>query len=60
MSPTTIPPAGEARLRVEYDSGAHETDLGRMERFVFIFSDDPDEEDVQIKLTVIVKAKRAA
>jgi hypothetical protein len=59
LSSMSIPPAGEARLRVEYDSGAHETDLGRMERFIFISSDDPDEEDVQIKVTVIVKTNQS-
>jgi hypothetical protein len=59
LSSMAIPPAGEARLRVEYDSGAHETDLGRMERFIFISSDDPDEEDVQIKVTVSVKTNQS-
>ncbi len=58
LSSMTIPPGGEARLRVEYNSGAHETDLGLMERFVFIASDDPDEEDVRIKFTVVVKPNR--
>ena len=58
LSSMTIPPGGEARLHVEYDSGAPETDLGLMERFVFIASDDPDEEDVRIKFTVVVKANR--
>ena len=29
-----------------------------MERFVFIASDDPDEEDVRIKFTVVVKPHR--
>jgi hypothetical protein len=47
LTPMTIPPGGEARLRVEYDSAAHENDLGRIERSVFISSDDPDEDDVQ-------------
>lgn len=58
LSSMTIPPGGEARLQVEYDSGIHETDLGLMERFVFIASDDPDEEDVRIKFTVVVKTNR--
>jgi hypothetical protein len=53
----TVPPGGEARLRVEYDSAAHAEDLGLIERFVFISSDDPDEDDVQIKFTVVVEAK---
>jgi hypothetical protein len=57
LTPMTIPPGGEARLRVEYDSAAHEEDLGRVERFVFISSDDPDEDDVQIKFTVVVESK---
>jgi hypothetical protein len=56
LTPMTIPPGGEARLRIEYDSAAHEEDLGLIERFVFISSDDPDEDDVQIKFTVVVEA----
>ncbi len=57
VSPMTIPPGNEASLRIEYDSGAHEIDLGPVERFVFISSDDPDEKDVSIKITVFVTAK---
>lgn len=57
LTPMTIPPGGEARLRVEYDSSAHEEDLGLIERFIFISSDDPDEDEVQIKFTVMVEAK---
>ena len=56
LSPMTVPAGGEARLHVEYDSGAHEVDLGLIERTIFIASDDPDEEDVQIQFTVIVDA----
>jgi len=52
-----IPPGGEASLRVEYDSGAHEEDMGFIERFVFISSDDPDEDDVRIRFTVTVEPK---
>lgn len=57
VSPMIIPPGSEASLRVEYDSAAHETELGSVERFVFISSDDPDERDVSIKITVFVRAK---
>ncbi len=57
VSPMIIPPGNEASLRVEYDSAAHETELGSVERFVFISSDDPDERDVSIKITVFVRAK---
>lgn len=60
LSSMTIPPGGEARLHVEYDSGVHKEDLGLMERFVFIASDDPDEEDTRIKFTVFVKAAPGA
>ena len=56
LSPMTVPAGGEARLHVVYDSGAHEVDLGLIERFIFIASDDPDEEDVQIQFSVIVDA----
>ena len=57
LTPMTIAPGAEARLRIEYDSAAHEEDLGLIERFVFVSSDDPDEDDVQIKFTVLVEAK---
>jgi hypothetical protein len=40
-------------------SAAHEQDLGLIERFIFISSDDPDEDDVQIKFTVMVEPKPA-
>lgn len=60
LTPMTIPPGGVARLRVEYDSAAHEEDLGRIERFVFISSDDPDEDDVQIKFSVLVEANASS
>ncbi len=54
LTPMIIPSGGEGRLRIEYDSAAHETDLGRIDRSVFISSDDPDEDDVQIRFTVFV------
>jgi len=57
LSPMVVPAGGEARLHVEYNSGAHEEDLGMIERSIFIASDDPDEGDVQIQFTVIVDAK---
>ena len=57
LSPMVVPAGGEARLHVEYNSGAHEEDLGMIERSIFIASDDPDEEDVQIQFSVIVDAK---
>ena len=55
LSPMTIPPGGEATLRVAYDSAVHEADMNKIERYVFISSDDPDEADVQIKFTVFVQ-----
>ncbi len=57
LTPMIIPPGGEARLHVEYDSGMHESDRGLIERSVYISSDDPDEDDVKITFTVIVEAK---
>jgi hypothetical protein len=57
LTPMTVAPGGQARLHIEYDSAAHEEDLGLIERFIFISSDDPDEDDVQIKFTVMVEAK---
>lgn len=57
LSPMTIPAGGEAQLHVEYNSGLHESDMGRMNRLVFISSDDPDEGDVRIRVTVLVEPK---
>jgi hypothetical protein len=56
-TPMVIPPDGEAGLHVEYDSGAHAVDLGSVERFVFISSDDPEKGDVRIRFTVIVQPR---
>jgi len=57
LTPMIIPPGGEAGLRIVYDSGAHKTDLGLIERFVFISSDDPDEDEVRIRFTVTVEVR---
>jgi hypothetical protein len=55
LTPMIIPAGGEGRLHIEYDSTAHESDLGRIDRSIFISSDDPDEDDVQIRFTVFVQ-----
>lgn len=55
LSAETIAPGGDATLHVVYDSGAHEEDIGRIERHVFISSNDPDEADVRIVLTVLIE-----
>lgn len=57
LTPMIIPPGGEAGLHIVYDSDAHREDLGLVERFVFISSDDPDENEVRINFTVMVEAK---
>jgi hypothetical protein len=57
LAPMVIPAGGEAKLHVEYDSAAHEEDMGFIERFIFISSDDPDENDARISFTVTVKPK---
>lgn len=56
VTPLVIPAGGEGYLHIEYDSAAHESDLGRIDRSVFVSSDDPDEDDVQIRFTVLVLA----
>jgi hypothetical protein len=56
LTPMIIPPGGEARLHV-YDSDAHEIDLGPIKRSIYISSDDPDEDDVQIIFTVLVQPR---
>jgi hypothetical protein len=57
LAPMVIAAGGEANLRVEYDSAAHEEDMGFIERFIFISSDDPDENDARISFTVTVEPK---
>ena len=59
LTPMVIPAGGEGRLHIEYDSTAHESDLGRIDRSIFISSDDPDEDDVQIRFTVFVQTGAA-
>lgn len=56
LTPMAIAPGAVARLRVVYDSGAHEMDLGTIERQVFIASDDPVDAEVRINLAVVVTA----
>lgn len=56
LTPMVIPAGGEGNLHIEYDSAAHESDLGRIDRAVFVSSDDPDEGDIQIRFTVFVRA----
>jgi hypothetical protein len=56
LTPMVIPAGNEGRLHIEYDSTAHESDLGRIDRSIFISSDDPDEDDVLIRFTVFVRA----
>jgi len=55
LSSTEIGPNSEAVLHIEYDSAAHEADMGDIERYVFISSNDPDEDDVQLRLHVRVR-----
>lgn len=60
LTPMAIPAGGEGRLHIEYDSTAHENDLGRIDRSIFVSSDDPDEDDLQIRFTVFVRAGAAS
>jgi hypothetical protein len=52
-----IPPGSQANLHVEYNSNAHESDRGKLERYVFISSNDPQKGNLQIKFSVFVKVK---
>lgn len=57
LSSMTISPGGQANLHIEYNSNAHESDQGALERYVFISSNDPKERDFKIKLSVFVSKK---
>lgn len=59
LSSMVIPAGGEANLRIEYDSNAHEADKGALERYVFIASNDPKDSDLQIKFSVVVRVKKS-
>lgn len=52
----SIPAGGETVLRVAYDSAAHAEDIGEINRYVFVSSNDPDEDDVRIELIMNVVA----
>jgi len=54
VTPLTIPAGGEGRLHVDYNSAAHAEDMGRIERLVFIASDDPDEDEIRVRISVFV------
>ena len=55
VEPEVIPPGGEGRLIVQYNSGAH-PDSGAVQRYVYIASNDPDEPEVQVIITAEVQA----
>jgi len=54
MEPRTIPAGGQGVLRVTYDSAAHAEDMGPLKRYVFIASNDPDEGDLRIEISIEV------
>ena len=47
VEPTTIAPGAEGRLIIRYDSGVH-PDRGPIQRFIYIASNDPDEQEVEV------------
>ncbi len=54
VEPTTIPPGGEGRLLIRYDSGLH-PDSGPVRRHIYIASNDPDEPEVEVIITADVQ-----
>ncbi len=55
VEPTVIPPGGEGKLIIRYDSGVH-PDNGRIRRYIYIASNDPDEPEAQVIVTANVQA----
>ncbi len=55
VEPTTIPPGGEGKLIIRYDSGVH-PDSGAIKRYIYVVSNDPDEPEVQVIITAEVQA----
>jgi len=47
VEPRTISPGGEGRLSISYDSGYH-PDRGAIKRYIFIVSNDPDEQEFRV------------
>lgn len=47
VEPTTIPPGGEGRLVIRYDSGLH-PDSGPIQRYIYVVSNDPDKPEVEV------------
>ncbi len=54
IQPEVIPPGGEGKLLIQYDSGAH-PDSGRVQRHIYIASNDPDEAEVEVIITADVQ-----
>jgi hypothetical protein len=55
ISTMTIDPGQAAILSVAYDTAAHESDMGLMERYVFLATNDQTNEDVMIRFTALVE-----
>jgi hypothetical protein len=55
LSTMTIDPGQAAILSVAYDTAAHESDMGLMERYVFLATNDQTNEDVMIRFTALVE-----
>ncbi|MDF1499772.1 MAG: DUF1573 domain-containing protein [Anaerolineales bacterium] len=55
VEPSTIRPGGEGILHIEYDSGAHGPEAnGPVMRQIFIASNDPDQPEIEFRLTADV------
>jgi hypothetical protein len=54
VQPEIIPPGGEGRLIIHYDSGAH-PDKGPVQRHIYIASNDPDVAEVEVIITADVQ-----
>jgi 3D (Asp-Asp-Asp) domain-containing protein len=54
VEPKVIPPGGEGRLIIRYDSGVH-PDSGRVRRHVYIASNDPSKKEVEVIITADVQ-----
>lgn len=58
LSPMTIAPGQSGTLHIEFDSGAHGEDLnGALIRQVFITSNDPNQPDFVVEMSVTVEPK---
>jgi hypothetical protein len=55
VRPEVIPPGSEGKLLIRYDSGSH-PDKGRIRRHIYVATNDPNQEELEVVITANVQA----